>query len=402
MATSPIFGAFGPLRKSIGSVTYSTLATARDGKRKQVARQKPTSVRNPNTVAQIMQRMKLAPAQRFYDAFEKVVAKGIMSHSWEGVSYGNASRQEFMSRAMKNDAAIYVPKGYNKFAPGEYEVSAGSLPTFNWRNDLEDAEGTDLIFEKNGTITAVQLARFVSLGYQAGDEISVIGASYNPESGTYDPFAIRCIMQVGNLPESFGNDRLADLNVFANGVSYEGALAAFAVIVSRGSDSNAKRSNAQMLLTNQYKSLISPEALNAAIASYQEGVEYNTLGSDWFLNQSTTAGVNGRVTLLSVKAVKDNAETTLSGDWAVVEAVQNGQVGYYVLEKANTNNTIALGSVAGGNTIGPKTWPGDGGGNVTPEEVARGIVAAGLNSYGTMRITQAIAEQGGFSVEGGI
>ena len=402
MATSPIFGAFGPLRKSIGSVTYSTLATARDGKRKQVARQKPTSVRNPNTVAQILQRMKLAPAQRFYDAFEKVVAKGIMSHSWEGISYGNASRQEFMSRAMKNEAAVFVPKGYNAFAPGEYEVSAGSLPTWlGWRNDLKDGDGGFQILDSVSAVSASQLVNFQNLGFQAGDQVTIIGAMYNANSGIHQPFAIRCVMNVGNLPEQFGKVP-TELYLYDSGVAYEGNVSAFAVIISRGLTSDAKRTSATMLLTDAFKSLISPEAMNAAIASYQEGVTYNSLGSDWFLNQGTI-GVNGEVKLLSVKAVKSDTETTLDGDWAVVEAVKNGQVGYYVLEKSSADsNPFALGSTGGTNQVGPKVWPGEGSGRVTPGEVARGIVVAGLNSLGTMRITQSIAEQGGLTVEGGI
>lgn len=401
MATSPIFGAFGPLSKSIGSVTYSTLATARDGKRKQVARQKPSSVRNPNTVAQILQRMKLVPAQRFYDAFEKVVAKGIMSHSWEGVSYGNASRQEFMSRAMKNPAAVYVPKGYNAFAPGEFEVSAGSLPEWlGWRKDLKTAEGEFQILDAVSGVSANHLVNFQNLGYQAGDQITIIGAMYEAASGAHKPFAIRCVMNVGNLPQTFG-EIPAELYLYDNGVAYEGNVSAFAVIISRGLASDAKRTSATMLLTDAFKSLISPEAMNTAIASYQENVTYNSLGSDWFLNQGTI-GVNGQVKLLSVNAVKNDTETTMSGDWAVVEAVQNGQVGYYVLDKDSLDsNPFALGSVGGSKTIGPKVWSGEDAERVTAEEVARGIVVAGLNSFGTMRITQSIAEQGGFTVEGG-
>ena len=139
MARSKIGGAFGMLRGSIGSVTYSTKKT-NSGKTEQIARQKAQSVTNPNTTAQIMQRMKLGPAQRFFDAFEQVVAKGIISHSFEAIPYGNASRTHFISLAMKEEAAVYVPKGVDFFVPGEYVVSEGSLTPISYFNQLTDEE----------------------------------------------------------------------------------------------------------------------------------------------------------------------------------------------------------------------------------------------------------------------
>lgn len=403
MATSPIFGAFGPLRKSIGSVTYSTLATARDGKRKQVARQKPTSVRNPNTVAQILQRMKLAPAQRFYEAFEKVVAKGIMSHSWEGVSYGNASRQEFMSRAMKNDAAIYVPKGYNAFAPGEYEVSAGSLPSFNWRNDLGTGEtpAADDLLDMNTPLTDAAVQKLLGFGYQLGDQITIIGATEN--NGLYNPFAMRLIIGVGNRFELSGAVP-GELYITTNGINYDenSTLASVAVIVSRGQDSNAKRSSAQMLLLGEYKNLISGEALNAAIASYESGEAVTSLGSDWYLNNTPLTGqaVAGSVKGITITAKRDGEVTPkeLTRVFAVVERVSNGQIGYEVLSDDNNGEGYAF--IVVDNKLKTIKW--DSANQDSPfvqaNEVARGLVDAGMVSLGYLKMNDAIAAQGGFTI----
>lgn len=399
MATSPIFGAFGPLRKSIGSVTYSTLATARDGKRKQVARQKPTSVRNPNTVAQILQRMKLAPAQRFYDAFEKVVAKGIMSHSWEGVSYGNASRQEFMSRAMKNDAAIYVPKGYNAFAPGEYEVSAGSLPSWNWRNDLGTGETpeADALLDMNSELTDAAVQKLLGFGYQLGDQITIIGATEN--NGLYNPFAMRVIIGVGNRFELSGAIP-NELYITTNGINYEenSTLAAVAVIVSRGQDSNAKRSSAQMLLLGEYKNLISGEAMNAAIASYENGEAVTSLGSDWYLNNTPLAGqvVAGTAKALSVTAV-NTAGNSITHDFFVVERVNNGQIGYMVVCEGGAAGTDPAVGIEN-NQVMPVTY-GEQLPAVKGSDVARGLVNAGYNHLGYIQWSKALNQQAGFTGE---
>lgn len=403
MATSPIFGAFGPLRKSIGSVTFSTLATSRDGKRKQVARQKPTSVRNPNTVAQILQRMKLAPAQRFYEAFEKVVAKGIMSHSWEGVSYGNASRQEFMSRAMKNDAAIYVPKGYNAFAPGEYEVSAGSLPSFNWRNDLGTGETpeADALLDVNTALTDAVVQKLLGFGYQLGDQITIIGATEN--NGLYNPFAMRLIIGVGNRFEMSGAVP-GELYITTNGINYDenSKLAAVAVIVSRGQDMNAKRSSSQMLLLGKYKNLISPEAMNAAIASYESGEAVTSLGSDWYLNNTPLTGqaVAGTVKTLSFAAIRESGEPTeITKPWLVVERVSNGQIGYLVGATEGGNEANAF-SVNDSNDAQTTPWSSaEGAPEVSALEVSRGLIAAGYNYLGKVIVTKEVAAQGGFGYD---
>ena len=401
MATSSIFGAFGPLRKSIGSVTYSTLATARDGKRKQVARQKATQVANPNTVAQIMQRMKLAPAQRFYDAYEKVVANGIMSHSWEGVSYGNASRQEFMSRAMKNSAAVYVPKGYNAFAPGEYEVSAGSLPTFNWRNDLGDGEvpAGDSLLDMHTALTDAVVQKLLDFGYQLGDQITIIGATEN--NGIYEPFAMRVIIGVGNGFEYSGS-LPGELYITTNGVVWdaESNTAAVAVIVSRGQTSDAKRSNAQMLLLGDYKNLISAEALNAAIASYQNGEAVTSLGSDWYLNNTplTDQAVAGTVKVMSITAKRESGTpSTITKDFAVIERLSNGQIGYVILTDDGTSEGQAYALVNGALT-GVAWDTSEDPAMVSAEEVARGLIDAGGISLGYERMTSAIASQGGYSL----
>lgn len=402
LATSPIFGAFGPLRKSIGSVTYSTLATARDGKRKQVARQKPTAVRNPNTVAQILQRMKLAPAQRFYDAFEKVVAKGIMSHSWEGVSYGNASRQEFMSRAMKNPAAVFVPKGYNAFAPGEYEVSAGSLPSWNWRNDLGSGlvPAADSLLNINASLDEAAVTKLLGFGLQLGDQITIIGAV--EKNGLYVPFAMRIIIGVGNSWDYAGSYP-AKLYITTNGVSYlsDDVPAAVAVIVSRGQDSSAKRSNAQMLLIGKYKNLISTDAMNAAIASYEDGVAVTSLGSDWYLNNTPLTGqaVAGSVKTLEITAV-DDGQLSRKATFLVVERVNNGQIGYLIVTDGGASDQEAVAVLAGGQLSRIRfNDESSESAFVLGENVSRGLVLEGGNMLGYVNYSPELAQQGGFSYQ---
>lgn len=316
MATSLTGGAFGFLRKSIGSITYRTSTSALDGKKRQVASLKPTSVKNPNTVAQILQRMKMAPAAKFFDALS-----GILDHSWEGVPYGAKSRLEFMRRAMKNDPAVYVPYGYNKLAPGEFDISAGSLQSLPWRNELgqNETQGT-VILSSEEALTANDVTNLANYGVQEGDQITIVAMYKN--SGEYVVETARIIIKVGNeFDHSLGH--LVEVSEF--GIKAAGN-AAICVIVSRGSDAaTAKRSNEKMLLLGEYRNLLSLEAMNAAIASYQTKTAYNSLNSDWYLNQGSGQAFNGQIVSGNIAVTPTGGQSTVVTA-AIAQQLVNGQI----------------------------------------------------------------------------
>ena len=335
MARSKIGGAFGMLRGSIGSVTYSTKKTS-SGKTEQIARQKAQSVTNPNTTAQILQRMKLGPAQRFYDAFEQVVAKGILSHSFEAIPYGNASRTHFISLAMKEEAAVYVPKGVDFFVPGEYVVSEGSLTPISYFNQLTEQEAAQnnlIVNFNNEPLTAENIETFVGEGYEQGMQLTLIGAKA-VAGGKYEPFATRLTMLEGH-----GVDEPINVQLYDQGVVVVGdeSIAAIAVIVSKGSqESNDYRSTQKMKFVNGYDSLKSLDALEAAIASYQEGYTYNSLNSNWYLNLDNGQAFNGRVEL--AKCSFEHEEASWKRDNVVGLQVNGNELKVTVFTTDGTGN----------------------------------------------------------------
>lgn len=298
MAKAKIGGAFGMLRGSIGSVTYSVKKNT-SGKTEQIARQKATTIANPNTIGQILQRMKLGPAQRFYDAFEYVVGKGILSHSFEHITYGNPSREYFLSQAMKKKDAVYIPKGVDFFVPGEYLVSEGSLSKWSYFNQLtaEEAAQNELVhnFGSGDALTDANIEAFVNEGYEQGMQLTIIGAR-EIAGGRYEPFASRVIMLEGNKSDNLVGVELYDHGVF---VVTDPKIAAIAVIVSKGSQQgNDYRSTATMKFVNGYDSLKSAEALQAAVDSYLNNTQINNLNSSWYLNQDNGQSFNGRVEMV--------------------------------------------------------------------------------------------------------
>lgn len=385
MARSKIGGAFGMLRGSIGSVTYSTKKDS-SGKTEQIARQKAQSVTNPNTTGQIMQRMKLGPAQRFFDAFEQVVAKGIISHSFEAIPYGNASRSHFISLAMKEDAAVYVPKGVDFFVPGEYVVSEGSLTPISYFNQLTEQEAAqnNLIVNFNDEpLTAKNIETFVAEGYEQGMQLTLIGAKA-VAGGKYEPFATRLTMLEGH-----GVDKPINVQLYDQGVVVVGddTIAAIAVIVSKGSnESNDYRSTQKMKFVNGYDSLKSIDALEAAIASYQEGYTYNSLNSNWYLNLDNGQAFNGRVEL--TKCSFKNEDSSWKRDNVVGLQVNGNEIKVTVFTTDGTGNGeiyVVDPTDSSGRRIKPRT--GDKGSYIVDPSP---VVFA--------KMTPQIAAQGGFTL----
>lgn len=333
MATSLTGGAFGFLRKSIGSITYRTSTSSIDGKLKQVASLKPTKVSNPRTIAQIVQRMKIGPAHLFYAAFEKAagsVENNPLSHSWEGVQYGAKSRMRFLQLAMQGEPKAYVPKGIKFPVPGVYQVSQGSLQSLPWRNTSyqKPATGALLIGE---TINAELLRKY---GVEVGDQITCM--SLFQQNGNYFADVQRIVVGVDT-------EAPFPVGIYETGsyiyASIAGApeLAAFAIIVSRGTTNNAKRSTETMLITPNYASLLSPEAYDKAVESYLTGVSYNSLNSNWYLNQGSTQAFNGEVffqalTLPAIEGVAEESVVALLG-----RQVDGGSVRYVVFTSDGTS-----------------------------------------------------------------
>lgn len=331
MATSNTGGAFGFLRKSIAGVVYSVSTASIKGTKKQVARSKPTSVRNPKTISQIVQRMKVVPAQLFYQAFEKAagsVENNPLSHSFQGIAYGNKNKLRFMQLAMQGDPKAYVPKGINFPVPGVYQVSEGSLP--NMPSGVA-GEGNSDLATVGTPLTAGNVEALTSLGAQVGDQLTFL-AMIDNGNGTYDARFQSVIIGVGAAWDKTGDPnedvnfvQLSDVGIyFANEV-----VACGAFILSRGtSSSTAKRSTAVMTLNPAYASLMSPEAYDAAVDSYITGVAYNSLNSDWYLNQGSTQAFNGQVyaqqlTLAAGEGVDEFTGTFLLGRQVQGSGIRN-------------------------------------------------------------------------------
>ena len=344
MSQSNVGGAFGFLRKSIGSIVYSTSTASLSGEKKQVARQKPTSVRNPRTLSQIVQRMKVGPAQLFYAAFEKAagsVENNPLSHSWQGIPYGPKSRTKFLQLAMTGDPKAYVPKGINFPVPGVYQVSEGSLPNMPSGVTTETENPLLIVGE---SLNSSNIERLTNAGAQVGDEITLMALVENND--IYDAYIGRIIVGLGKTWQWVNaNQVIEDLILRPDGINFENSeanVACAAFILSRGTSSaTAKRSTAFMTIAPDYQSLMSPEAYDAAVDSYLTGTTYNSLNSDWYLNQGSSQAFNGEVFMQVLNLAAGEDVAAVSAEFVLGRQSNGGSIVYTIFTSDGTSNGTA-------------------------------------------------------------
>jgi hypothetical protein len=293
-------GVTGFARGRAGNYVYAVMpgSATTSGSREQIVRQAPDGVNNPKTTAQSMQRMKVGPAQRFYNAF-----KELLSNAFQSVAYGNPSRRYFLSQAMKAEGP-YIQKGVDRFIPAEYLFSDGSLPTVPYatREDMfQDGSlftGLTGVTSSAGVIQPSDLA--AALGVSVDTMISIVVVTNN--NGFFEPhyrgFTERVAiadMPVGSIVG--GNDSAAGFNLSLLGLPTTNLVAAAIVLSKQDAGGKWLRSRQYMQVNaDLYAQLYSEDAFNAAVQSYSEAGSANALPSSWYYNLGlANQPFNGRI-----------------------------------------------------------------------------------------------------------
>lgn len=281
------------LRGKVGAATYS-IGKDGDGKKQQIVRALPESVSNPQTIAQVLQRMKLAPAQKFYSALSE-----ILSNSYEGVQYGEQSRLEFLRLAM-TETGPYIQKGVDRFIPAEYQISSGSLPEVQILDFSAGATTIETTVSAIGA-DATGVAFAAALGVSEDSQITILtvtnnGGVFIPH---YTPFDKR--FQLNNVPAglftiSSGASPVFVINPTAANLATSNMVACAVIISVQDASGSWLRSPQKLQLNNElYAELYGNDAMTAAIASYQDTATVNAINSAWYLNLGLNQAWNGRL-----------------------------------------------------------------------------------------------------------
>lgn len=345
MGKSKKGGVYGYLRGRVGSVSYSILNASRSksGKKEQVVRALPDQVANPQTAGQVMQRMKLAPAQKYYNAFSE-----LLSNAFEGVQYGEASRRYFMSLAMAQDGP-YVQKGVDRFIPAQYPFSRGSIPAVG----IQEFEGgsantviTLAVTTEEATITNELLASL--LGVTSDYQITI--AVVNNINGVFVPSYIGFDdrLKISDIPTgalSKDAENHVTISPAAFGLDASNMVAQVVVLSVQDASGNWLRSEQDMVISNQLiEALYGTSALEAAIYSYQtsNGAE-NSINSQWYYNLGLAQAFAGKLTTTYLAADVDESHGYGTRTGIVGVKQLNGVIKYTIFtETADANSAVMI------------------------------------------------------------
>lgn len=193
MAKDNLF--LGTARGSVGDVTFSRLNGV------QVARVRNRSPRNPQSPAQMVQRIIMSSVGKAYSFMSK-----ICNHSFEGFETGQLSQRKFMEinvgilrdkvadvLAYPVEEVVRSSEAYNfsfknDYSPvlNRYMISAGSLPSLTLYKELDDQQHELgvlplLVLSSVGATPAnTSYAEVVAaLGLQRGDQITFIQVTHD-------------------------------------------------------------------------------------------------------------------------------------------------------------------------------------------------------------------------------
>lgn len=283
----------------IGRLANTVGYKARDGKGDSfdAMREHTVDVANPQTLAQMSQRMKLTPVQNFYRGLA-----GLLDHSWQGVKYGNPSRLHFYSlalRALSTAGCPYINKGDRTFVPWQFPISSGSIganPILKTNNFVDGV----IEFEvKNATVMGPTstVADFTNLalqisGIEEGMQLTFIWVFI--ENQTFIPIYKRIVLSLtdttkltdlGFSPYADAGDDDVQLQCVNNGSAIALELAAAGLIVSKKIGDVWQRNNANMIISDAVLTAYNSEAAYLSmLESYRKSTNSD---SPWYLNEGS-------------------------------------------------------------------------------------------------------------------
>lgn len=346
--------------KQLGVVQYSGKVGKLVGMKK-AAGQGDNNVRelvipkNPQSNAQADQRMKLNVANMMYRAIE-----GVLSRSWQNKTYGQESRNFFMSQVLKSSLETeggwlpFIEKGVYNPVPAEVPVSVGSISVDTTIEfDSSGINHSTVLGDSDSTAAAI-IAAGLQNGLEDGDQITLIACfdtgilRGDTPSNTYIWYYDSIIFNVNateidELLEGV-RGRLKLMNTSAGGLSiaesnYENTPSAVAIIISREKAPDAGkaglRTTSKMYVGDSVKAVWGTASqYGRARRSYQKT---STAESDWEVDAESGGGSGGRETVDSTYALT-SSDLVSSGADAPTEEVRTALIGKQIKVKKYTDD----------------------------------------------------------------
>lgn len=264
-------------RGKVGNV-IGYLSKNRAGRYEQTVKGYQPVVANPQTYAQALARVPVGPVQRVCSALLTIVQRG-----FEGIAYGDPSKNEFLSYNLKNFRGPFMVKGAVAVPPGQMLISKGSLSPITVRNFPGGSTAIEVVFNLNctlsnanptkGSLAANLLRNNTTLG--PGEQLTFVTVRLLDDQYHYDFESIILDANDTSYPQGIlgyiSNDN-GSLEISPEMSGLDGLVCAAACIRSQAWGATSFRRSTAFLECNPDVYLYNDQtAVQDAVASYRTG-----------------------------------------------------------------------------------------------------------------------------------
>lgn len=235
-------------------------------------------VSNPQSYAQALARVPVAPVQRVCSALLPLIQRG-----FEGIAYGDTAKSEFLSLNMKRFAGPYIEKGDPINPPGNMIITRGSLSnvpvvvkTDSNTNNIIEIQGFVQRGMENPTIGYFSRCLMVAFPtLRDGDQLTIVWCLL--QNGQYVWDYESFFLDI-NSEETFTGTfsvvlgSMSKMEIRVGTFAQYGTIVAGAIVRSSYTNTGAfRRSTTYLQLNENAAQYIGVEDMRKAVASYRDG-----------------------------------------------------------------------------------------------------------------------------------
>lgn len=336
-------GISSQFRGKVGNV-IGYLTKNRAGRYEQSVKAYQPVVANPQSFAQALSRVPVGPVQRICSALLTIIQRG-----FEGVSYGDASKSEFLSYNLRYFRGPYLEKSYPYVVPGPVLLTRGSLNNVNILRINSDSFVCSLELPRNfsetsniGELSAALLS--YNLWLMQGEQLTFVYVLKHLDEYNYQFFSLNVnpndTRSLTNY-SFFKDNNFNSLQVYLLSQPLDTEIVAAAVIRSQPYGSTSfRRSTTFLTLSPNYPMYNTEDDVRRAVASYRDG----ETPEDW--EDDPTPEYQKIAYLCMVEVVADMTYNWQSG-WAgqyhcLGYMTKGGTAGIFYGPDTETNYTVLL------------------------------------------------------------
>ena len=313
-------GISSQFRGKVGNV-IGYLTKNRAGRYEQSVKSYQPVVANPQSFAQALARVPVGPVQRICSALLTVIQRG-----FEGVSYGDASKSEFLSYNLKNFRGPFLEKSFPYIVPGPVLLTKGQLRSIKITDFLNNRFNTNVVvdetsyeFEDIGELSEAILD--TNAWVKQGEQWTLVwvmkdGDQYNYYFWSFflDPNSVTPLGAGVRVLTTSSNK----LQFIVSETGYSNAPAAAAIIRSQPyGETSFRRSTTFLTCNNDYDLYNEEDDVRRAVASYRDGED----PEDW--EDDPTPEYQQIAYLCMVEITED-----MVTNWATVGSITQYCLGY--------------------------------------------------------------------------